>query len=334
MHTGNTTSNSPFVSFVLITYNQAPYIKEAVEGALAQDFENIEIIISDDHSTDNTFLIIQDCIKKYNGNKKVILNRNEINLGLISNLNKAMSIANGVFIVIASGDDISLPHRSRKLVEKWQESNSLDYVLLHSLIRTIDKDGHLINRTFQHKYIHDLKNPFEILKNGQYALGATIAYPKSLFDFYGPIKSGILNEDTVMSFRASLRDGIIFVKDCLIDYRLNVGIGTLPDKISSKEGKFYIKKKNAEYYLALIEQHIQDFNKSGIKCIKIEKLLLRKSHIAHTQTNAFNKSFFFNLTHLFSSLGNRVPIKLILFSLLLSFFKRFGFTIIPQKLLN
>ena len=48
----------PLVTFALFTYNQERYVREAVEGVLAQTYEPLEIIISDDCSTDMTFSII------------------------------------------------------------------------------------------------------------------------------------------------------------------------------------------------------------------------------------------------------------------------------------
>ena len=72
----------PLITLFLFSYNQEKYIKQAVESALAQDYPNLEVIISDDHSTDNTVGIIQSIIQDYSGKHKVALNINPTNLGI------------------------------------------------------------------------------------------------------------------------------------------------------------------------------------------------------------------------------------------------------------
>jgi len=59
----------PLVSICLFAYNQEKYIKEAIRGVLNQTYENLGIIISDDCSTDNTYVIIKEEVEKYKGIK-------------------------------------------------------------------------------------------------------------------------------------------------------------------------------------------------------------------------------------------------------------------------
>ena len=82
-----------------------------MQGAFEQTYTPLEIILSDDCSTDRTFEIMEEMAGKYNGINKVILCRNEKNLGLIEHINKLMKIENGELIIVAAGDDISLPDR-------------------------------------------------------------------------------------------------------------------------------------------------------------------------------------------------------------------------------
>jgi glycosyltransferase involved in cell wall biosynthesis len=64
----------PLVSFIVVAYNQDKYIKEAVLGAFSQTYQPLEIILSDDGSSDLTFEIMQDMVEKYVGPHKIILN--------------------------------------------------------------------------------------------------------------------------------------------------------------------------------------------------------------------------------------------------------------------
>ena len=88
----------PLVTFALFAYNQEKYIREAVEAALAQDYPNLEIILSDDCSTDRTFEVIQNIVSKYKGRHRVIHNRNQSNLGISRHLNMAFSMVSGDFV--------------------------------------------------------------------------------------------------------------------------------------------------------------------------------------------------------------------------------------------
>ena len=70
------------VSLVLITYNQEAYVGEALAAVLAQDCEPMEIVVSDDHSTDATWEKITASLANYDGPHRIVLNRNRQNLGI------------------------------------------------------------------------------------------------------------------------------------------------------------------------------------------------------------------------------------------------------------
>ena len=109
--------HKPLISFILLTYNQEDFVRDALEGAFAQTYSPLEIIIADDGSKDNTPKVIEDTIAKYIGPHKVIFNRNEKNVGIAQNVNRAMSLASGEYFVLAAGDDKSLPERVQRTYE-------------------------------------------------------------------------------------------------------------------------------------------------------------------------------------------------------------------------
>ena len=82
----------PLVTFLLIAYNQEKYIEDACLAALSQKYNFMEIIFSDDCSTDNTYKIMEGIVRRYTGPHKIILNRNDVNLGLIKHINKTCII--------------------------------------------------------------------------------------------------------------------------------------------------------------------------------------------------------------------------------------------------
>ena len=76
--------NKPLVSVIAVSYNHAKYMKEAINSLLNQDYSPLEIIISDDHSTDNGFEIAKQIISEYRGPHRIILNQNPKRFALFS----------------------------------------------------------------------------------------------------------------------------------------------------------------------------------------------------------------------------------------------------------
>jgi glycosyltransferase involved in cell wall biosynthesis len=91
------------VSVCIPTYNSANFIEETLRSIIAQSYENIEIIIGDNASIDNTYEIIRKFSEK---DLRIKYYRNEFNLGYSSNCNKLISMANGEYIAIYHADDI------------------------------------------------------------------------------------------------------------------------------------------------------------------------------------------------------------------------------------
>lgn len=95
----------PKVSIMIPTYNQAKFISEAVLSALHQDYSNIEILISDDCSSDNTKEIVEEIIRAHPG-KDIRYIRNEFNIGSIRNYHKTLTQeATGDYVLNLDGDD-------------------------------------------------------------------------------------------------------------------------------------------------------------------------------------------------------------------------------------
>jgi len=117
--THNITTDRPLVTFALFAYNQEKYIREAVEGAFSQTYQPLEIILSDDCSSDRTFEIMQEMAATYDGHHEVRVRRNVANLGVLSHVLSVARSAKGDILVVAAGDDISFPNRAEVVVQNF-----------------------------------------------------------------------------------------------------------------------------------------------------------------------------------------------------------------------
>lgn len=110
----------PDISVIMSVYNGETYLEEAIESVINQTFENWELIIINDCSTDSTADILSSFAIK---DERIKVHTNEVNLKLPSSLNKAISLCNGKYIARMDADDICLPERLEKQY-KFMEENS------------------------------------------------------------------------------------------------------------------------------------------------------------------------------------------------------------------
>ena len=130
------------VDILIITYNQENYISQAIESAIKQTYLNCKIIVSDDCSTDNNRVIIDEWHEKFPN--RIIKVYNENNLGITKNCNSGLEFCNGHYFVIMGGDDVLYPQKIEKQLE-WFEKNP-KYVLCGHSLDLINHHGNKIGR--------------------------------------------------------------------------------------------------------------------------------------------------------------------------------------------
>lgn len=83
--------SSVHASVVLLTYNQEDFVGDALRSLLDQDYQDLQIVVSDDNSADSTWRVVNSIVEAYVGSKRIILNRNSTNLGLVGNYEAAFA---------------------------------------------------------------------------------------------------------------------------------------------------------------------------------------------------------------------------------------------------
>ena len=207
------------VTLVLYAFNESRYVAEAVRSMFAQDYANLEIVLSDDGSTDGTFEIMQRMAAEYDGLHKVLLNRNPTNIGIGSQINAAVAMSHGELVVLANADDVSRPDRVSRSVAAWQPEGRRCMAVWSSL-QQIDESGNRLGRVMDMRVdAPDLATGTRNRFSGGGA--ASLALDRCVFDAFGPLPDNLILEDSPLFARAMILGPVAYLDEPLVDYRVH-----------------------------------------------------------------------------------------------------------------
>jgi len=209
----------PLVTFALFAYNQEKYIREAIEGAFAQTYEPLEIILSDDCSTDRTFEIMQEMAKSYSGPHQVMTRRTRRNRGTFNHVLEVNGEMSGQLMILGAGDDISYANRCASIVDEWKRSGAKvlfsQYEKISDSGKSLGFEGSLGDQEIMEWFAKDNRQQFN--------LGATTAYDRCVFHNLEFSDAPIFNEDAVLYFLAMIKSfKIKEVSEPLVKYRQSI----------------------------------------------------------------------------------------------------------------
>lgn len=222
----------PLVTFALFAYNQEKFIREAVEGAFAQTYEPLEIILSDDCSSDTTFEIMKGMGDAYEGPHEVLVRKSPTNRGIGGHLNDVLSLAKGKYIALAAGDDISEPDRTEDIITVLANvAGNISDPIRHSaltILQTIDESGmagaktripkhgkHLPTKTFP-IYEFDLN---DLLTGRLFTSGPSRVFSRKLNEAFGTLRDDCFTEDITYLFRSVLAGNVLYFDKATVRYR-------------------------------------------------------------------------------------------------------------------
>ncbi len=245
------TPDRPLVTFALFAYNQERFIRQAVEGAFSQTYSPLEIILSDDCSTDHTFEILSTMVSTYSGPHSIRMNQTQHNGGLAAHINEVMALAKGELVVVAAGDDISVPGRVEMLMEEWQRNGRPSGMASGTL--NIDVSGDVIGQSHwrgKQQFLKaasrtELLHGFVRQEIDCVLPGCSAAWSRTAWEEFGSLANGVVSEDDVLTFRSLLLRGIVLIDAPLVKYRQHSG------SIANRPGP---KEQNVQSYLAY-EKH-------------------------------------------------------------------------------
>jgi len=201
----------PTVSVIIPTYNRAHMLREAIQSVLDQTYQDWELIVVDDGSTDGT----PEAVKPYLADSRIHFLKRE-NSGLGSARNFGIRIAKGKYLAFLDDDDLFLPHKLEKQVA-WLEAHQ-EVGLLYSYIQIVDgNDGKMSNpRTSPLKPGRSFIELFQ--KN--FIQVATVLIRRECFErlgYFDELIDG--SEDYFMWLRIAERFPIDYLPETLAIYR-------------------------------------------------------------------------------------------------------------------
>lgn len=203
-------------TFALIAFRQERTVGRAVAAALAQKTEEpLEILLSDDASPDGTFEVMRRMAEEYRGPHRVKLNRNPKNLGVTGHVDRVMELTEGRLVIIAAGDDESVPHRAQTLIDAWRASGG-KAMLLHSLAAIVGPDGRPFATRRPDPLLVSDPTPRNIIVEHLRLHGATAAWDRAVYERFGPLGPGLAVEDTILPFRAALLGQVVHIGEELV----------------------------------------------------------------------------------------------------------------------
>jgi len=116
---------APEISVITTTYNDVPYLSQAIESILSQTFTNFEYVIIDNGSTDETPQMLAEYAAK---DIRIVVRRNEKNMGRSLARNWALELTRGKWVAVFDGDDISHPERLEKQIGYLSAHPEVDYM--------------------------------------------------------------------------------------------------------------------------------------------------------------------------------------------------------------
>ncbi len=206
----STEKDAPLVSVLMLTYNGARFIREAIESVLAQTYTRLELIIIDDGSTDATREIIQRF-----SDERIRYIRHEQNAGLLVRRKESLGLVSGNYVAILDSDDLWLADKLEKQVNYLSDHSAC--VLIGTWITRINERGEVIGTT---KYqSDDLSIRASILMRNQFAHSSVLIRRDALKRTVG--YRFPLDEDLDLFLQLGLQGSFANIAETLTRYRIN-----------------------------------------------------------------------------------------------------------------
>ncbi|MGN6648337.1 MAG: glycosyltransferase family 2 protein [Cytophaga sp.] len=222
------------VSIIAISYNHAPFIREALDSVFAQTYQHIELIIVDDASTDQSAAVIQSCI----AGKNIQFIRNTANEGNCRSFNKALRLSKGRYIIDFALDDLMYPERVAKQVTLLEQCGNNGVCFTN--VDIINTESKIIKQHYpalHHKLHKDFipqGNVFEALLSRYYINPVSMMFKREVIEALNGYDESLAYEDFDFWIRSSRLFSYVYLPEVLSAKRI------VPNSLS---GLFYQQRQ-------------------------------------------------------------------------------------------
>lgn len=236
--------DEPLVSIGMPIYNGADFLRCALESLLAQDYDNFELIISDNHSTDSTQEICLDYLARDN---RIRYQRNNTNIGAINNFNRVFELSQGEYFMWAAHDDVREPNYISACLETLEMSAN---VILCCSNTILEENGKC----------RELKEDFSTVGMSQNKRFRKILWSNSCSSIYGLIRSSVLRKTKLFKNTASF-DNLLLAELSLLGEFCQLPLFLFNRKIRRKNNfqringiiEMYLPNRDRYIYLPFIK---------------------------------------------------------------------------------
>lgn len=264
------------VSIVMPNYNYSMFIRQALDSALAQTYENIEIIVVDDKSTDNSLEIIEEYVKK---DSRVKSYPNKKNLGVVASHNRCLELAKGEYVVVLSSDDYLHPDFVKECVDYLDKYPTAGMV--SSDVWYVDNDGTVTSPEPFYPESFFCKGQYQCkvwLFTNTFVPSQVLFRKEAVLD---PEIGGAFSYladtfiDTELWFRLCLKYDFVYMKKKLAYYRMHMGSFSKSYENMKYFLQFYLSRKrfgelirSNEYLAPHAKEAVKRTMRIGTRCLR------------------------------------------------------------------
>jgi glycosyltransferase involved in cell wall biosynthesis len=231
--------NTPLVSVICLCYNHEKYVLESLNSVLNQNYKNIELIIADDYSTDNSVANIEIFLENH---PSISFIQNETNLGNTKTFNKALQFAKGKYIIDVAADDILLPDCIDKQINAFLNSELKNVGIVYGNAELIDANNTHLSYYYEvNAKKKAIKKPasgaiyLAMLSQSSMICSVSSMIKREVLESLNGYDENLAYEDLDLWIRASRSYNFVYIDSVLIQKR----------ELENSMGNHFFKKFNA-----------------------------------------------------------------------------------------
>lgn len=229
--------SSTAVTVLCSCYNHAEYVCKSIQSVLNQSHDNIQLIIIDDYSSDNSVEVIDNFILNF---PKIQFIKNKKNIGLTQSVTNALQYAEGDFFIDLAADDILLPNCIEMQLDAFKKSKFPNLAMVYGNAENITKEGNHssyyfeVDEQLRSKTLRPSGDIYsKVISSETVLCSVSSMYKKSIFDALNGYDTTLSYEDFDYWIRASREYNIEYIDAVLVQKRITP---------NSLHASFYTKK--------------------------------------------------------------------------------------------